>query len=424
MRIDPELKALMPPLTEDEFKRLETSILTEGCRDALVVWGDVLVDGHNRYEICTKHGVKFETIQKEFETREDAKKWIITNQIGRRNLTPFQRVEFALQLEEMYVEEARRRQATSTGGAAPQLRVNFPEADKARARDKIGEIAGVSGKQVDKVKKVLLEAPEEVVEKARKGEISINKAYDVIKKKTDLEEKRAILIEKAKAVEMLPETIRLIHGDFLAEYKQLGECSVDCIITDPPYVKEWLHNYEPFARAAAYVLKPGGFLISYVGHIHIDQILDQMRQHLDYYWLACLKHAGTISAVHSRGVQCGYKPILIMQKPPMTKPKRYFGDVIQGTGREKDAHEWQQGEEELRQLFEPFTDPGDVVLDPFMGSGTVISMAQKMSRLAIGFDIDRDNVEIVRWRVSGGNTSPGGPVRWCEEDGEASSSST
>jgi ParB-like chromosome segregation protein Spo0J len=422
MRIDPEFKALMPPLTEDEFKRLETSIITEGCRDALVVWGDVLVDGHNRYEICTKHGVKFETIQKEFETREDVKKWIITNQIGRRNLTPFQRVEFALQLEEMYVEEARRRQATSTGGAAPQLRVNFPEADKARARDKIGEIAGVSGKQVDKVKKVLLEAPEEVVEKARKGEISINKAYDVIKKKTDLEEKRAVLIEKAKAVEALPETIRLIHGDFLTEYKQLGECSVDCIITDPPYVKEWLHNYKPFAKAAAYVLKPGGFLISYVGNIHIDQILDQMRQHLDYYWIACLKHAGTISAVHSRGVQCGYKPILIMQKPPLTKPKRYFGDVIQGTGREKDAHEWQQGEEELRRLFEPFTDPGDVVLDPFMGSGTVISMAQKMSRLAIGFDIDRDNVEIVRWRVAGGNTSSGGPVRWCKAGGEASSS--
>jgi len=99
-------------------------------------------------------------------------------------------------------------------------------------------------------------------------------------------------------------------------------------------------------------------------------------------------------------VMCGFKPILIFHKPPRMAPKRYFCDVILGTGREKSAHEWQQGEEELRQIFEPFTDPGDVVLDPFMGSGTVISMAHKMGRIGIGFDIDKDNVEIVKGRLA------------------------
>lgn len=79
MQIDPEFKALIPPLTEDEFKYLEASILEEGCRDALVVWGDILVDGHHRYEICTKHGIKYKTVQKEFASREDVKKWIIIN---------------------------------------------------------------------------------------------------------------------------------------------------------------------------------------------------------------------------------------------------------------------------------------------------------------------------------------------------------
>ena len=59
--IDSELSVLIPPLTPDEFTKLEDSILTEGCRDAIIVWGNVIVDGHNRYKICTKHGIPFGT---------------------------------------------------------------------------------------------------------------------------------------------------------------------------------------------------------------------------------------------------------------------------------------------------------------------------------------------------------------------------
>ena len=212
--------------------------------------------------------------------------------------------------------------------------------------------------------------------------------------------RREELIQRGKEAAADPDGIKLYHGDFLTDYTRIPAGSIDCIITDPPYVKEWLHNFDAFGKAAAHVLKPGGFLVSYVGHIHLDKIMAQMTPHLEYYWILCLKHSGQRAAVYGRMVQCTMKPILVFQKLPETKPKRYFNDFIQGQGREKDAHEWQQGEEELRQIFEPFTDPGDVVLDPFMGSGTVISMAKKMNRHAIGFDIDGQNVEIVRGRVS------------------------
>jgi hypothetical protein len=211
--------------------------------------------------------------------------------------------------------------------------------------------------------------------------------------------RRAELQERAKAAD-LPGGINLIAGDFLTGYGQLGTGSVDCIITDPPYVKEWIENYGPFAKAAASVLKPGGFLITYVGHIHLDKILAAMTPHLDFYWICALLHSGTVRAVHSRSVQCGFKPILIFNKPPRAHPKRYFNDLIKGTGREKGAHEWQQGEEELKAIFEPFTDPGDLVLDPFMGSGTVISMAKRMGRRAVGFDINPENVEVVKGRLA------------------------
>lgn len=181
MKIDAEFKALIPPPTAEELEYLEASVVAEGCRDALVLWDDTLIDGHNRYDICTKHGIKYQTVQKSFDSRDAVKAWILRNQLARRNLTAFQRTEIALQLEEIYAAEAKARQATSTGGAAPQLKENLPEAEKTQVRDKIGEIAGVSGKQVDKIKTILREAPPPVVQKVRVGEISVNRAYNEVK---------------------------------------------------------------------------------------------------------------------------------------------------------------------------------------------------------------------------------------------------
>lgn len=91
IEIDPEFKSLIPPLSAEEYAQLESNLLADGCRDALVVWGDVLLDGHNRYEICTRHGIDFDAIEvPEVVTRSDAINWIINNQLGRRNLTPEQ----------------------------------------------------------------------------------------------------------------------------------------------------------------------------------------------------------------------------------------------------------------------------------------------------------------------------------------------
>jgi len=90
IKIDPEFQALLPPLDESTYAALEASILEHGCRDPLVLWGDILVDGHNRYEICTRHKLPFKTVGIEFDSREEAMIWIISTQFARRNLTPMQ----------------------------------------------------------------------------------------------------------------------------------------------------------------------------------------------------------------------------------------------------------------------------------------------------------------------------------------------
>ena len=91
LQIDKEFRDLLPTLTAEESAALEESIEREGCRDALIVWGDTLVDGHNRHEICTRRGFPFQVRQMEFDSREDVIIWICANQNARRNITPEQK---------------------------------------------------------------------------------------------------------------------------------------------------------------------------------------------------------------------------------------------------------------------------------------------------------------------------------------------
>lgn len=93
MRINKEIeKILLPqillPLRHEEYEQLEESLLAEGCRDPLVLWGDILIDGHNRYDICSKHNIPFKTVARDFGDISEVFDWVEDNQLGRRNLTP------------------------------------------------------------------------------------------------------------------------------------------------------------------------------------------------------------------------------------------------------------------------------------------------------------------------------------------------
>lgn len=85
--IDPDFRDLIRPLHAKEYRQLEENILADGCRDPIVIWNGIIVDGHNRYEICKRHNVPFSTTEVSFDSREDAVVWICSNQLGRRNIS-------------------------------------------------------------------------------------------------------------------------------------------------------------------------------------------------------------------------------------------------------------------------------------------------------------------------------------------------
>lgn len=87
LKIDEDFKTLIRPLSQDEYLQLETNLLLDGCREPIITWNGVIVDGHNRYEICKKHNIPFAVQPKEFDCREEVIIWICSNQLGRRNIS-------------------------------------------------------------------------------------------------------------------------------------------------------------------------------------------------------------------------------------------------------------------------------------------------------------------------------------------------
>ena len=181
--VNEDLKAYIDPLTPDECEALERSILAEGCRDALVLWGDVLVDGHNRYGICRKHGLPFQTVQNtRFQSIEDVHLWMIDQHLGRRSISDFQRGVLALRKREIVAERRARKAAAPAEPAAQVPDANAGSAQTSApfdTREALAKAARLSSNQVVLIEKIQKQAAPELVAAVKAGTISINAAAAV-----------------------------------------------------------------------------------------------------------------------------------------------------------------------------------------------------------------------------------------------------
>jgi len=181
--IDKEIESYLPRLSETQFSELAKSIIAEGCRDPLVVWdnGDdsgILLDGHNRYRICQEHKIGCDVAPMSFPDRASALIWLIQNQFNRRNLEPYQRAELALKLEPLIAAKAKERQRCGQGGVL--LSATLPEAKPIDTRAEVAKVAGIGERNIAKAKVIQEKAPEEVKERLRTGQTTINREYKEI----------------------------------------------------------------------------------------------------------------------------------------------------------------------------------------------------------------------------------------------------
>jgi hypothetical protein len=175
--INEDLRAYIDPLTEDEFAALERSLLSEGCRDALVLWGDLLVDGHNRYGICQKHGITFNTVQNpSFQSMDDVHLWMIDNHLGRRSVSDFQRGVLALRKKEIVSARLVQASAASEAGADPAAQSS---GEPPWTRETVARAARMSSATLGQIEKIQKTAAPELVGAVKSGVISINAAAAV-----------------------------------------------------------------------------------------------------------------------------------------------------------------------------------------------------------------------------------------------------
>ena len=289
--IDEEFKNLISPLTPDEYKGLEESILKEGCRDSIVTWNGTIIDGHNRYKICVKHNIPFKTVQKDFESKDEVLLWMIDNQKSRRNLTAFAKGTLESKAIEILSKRAKEKQSSAGGDrrseeykktalceftqTEKEKTIETPKIDvKKELAKRIGtgeqtasRIMNINKhieKAIEENKTIAGQKPEEIKQKLMTGDVSINEAYNKIK----LEEKKeTILKAENKIVEQAKEEYKpvVILGDSIER-----ECQnkYDLLITDPPYSTD-VEDIEKFTESWLYNalnhVKPTGFAYIFIG---------------------------------------------------------------------------------------------------------------------------------------------------------------
>jgi N6-adenosine-specific RNA methylase IME4 len=232
LNINPTFRDLIQSLSPEEYQQLEQNVLAHGIRDAIVAWNDTIVDGHNRYQIAQKHDLQFRLHQMEFESESHAILWIIDNQMGRRNLTDFVKLELQQKRADVLYEQGRRiksetsKERVNQGNQYKKVD-DLSTMDKSsktepahNTREQIAETLNWGSGKVARGQYVIKHAPEEVKEQLRRDEVSINEAYTAIKK----QEKKAEVQAKIEVLQ--------------AKEVQASTGVYDVIVIDPPWQME------------------------------------------------------------------------------------------------------------------------------------------------------------------------------------------
>lgn len=424
MIIDNEFKGLIPPLTDEEYKGLEESILKDGCRDALVLWGEILVDGHNRYEICTRHNIPFKTVQKTFESKDEVFLWMIDNQKSRRNLTAFAKGI----LESKAIEILSKKAKAKIGGdkKSQEYKENHlceitqmkNEPIKIDVKKELAKRIGTGEqtasrimninkhieKAIEEDKTIAGQKPEEIKQKLMAGDVSINEVYNKIKLE---EKKRTIQQAENKIVEQATDDTKpILHIGDSTKFKPTEK--YDLLLTDPPYstdvddiekfVGNWLYN-------ALNNVKDTGFAYIFIG-AYPDELRAYLNakipQHMKLSQQLIWTYKNTLGNNPKDRYKQNYQSCLFYRGTnapdldcPLTAEQWAVQEINAPDGRQGDRyHSWQKPIEIAERFIRHSTKQGDTIFDPFACTGTFLLAAAKLGRKAYGFEINPDNAKI------------------------------
>jgi 16S rRNA G966 N2-methylase RsmD len=330
----------------------------------------------------------------------------------REDLPPSVSVKVARLIRPVAEEAAKERRAATQGNKQTGVG-KFPEPEKGRAADKTAAAVGMDRKTLQKAEAVVKAAeqqPELFGDLAEKMDRTgnVNGAYgEMIKRRN--EQRTHEWAKKARGA-ALPEFISMKCGDGIELMRELPDDSISLIFTDPPYAREYIPLYGQLAEVAKTKLKPGGSLISYVGHYALPEVFELMTPHLRYWWLLAIKEGTQKARMFGTGVYVTWKPCIWFTRGARAG-NRMVDDLVQSHQPKKIIHPWEQSTDEALYYIEHLTLPGDLVCDPFMGSGTTLLAALTLGRRGWGCDIDKRTVALAKSRMVRHHARPQGASR-------------
>jgi site-specific DNA-methyltransferase (adenine-specific) len=187
----------------------------------------------------------------------------------------------------------------------------------------------------------------------------------------------------------------------VADLREWRPENVAAIITDPPYVGDSLPLYEALRDFAVDVLPEGAPLVVMTWQAILPDVIEALRHdELAYRWTICWRYANTENTVdYKRRVFDCWKPVLVYHRGALPEDARMFRDEIANAGPDKGFHEWGQSVDGFERLVTSFSEPGDVVCDPFLGGGTTAVAALASARRFVGCDVDPEAVATTERRL-------------------------
>lgn len=367
------------------------------------------IDGHHRARLADQLGVKYRvdlvTVTDEDEAREIAR----TLNADRRMLDEDQRKAVAVQLR----KDGHSIRAIAGALGVPQATAQrdtagvSPDTPGGRARGKDGKsypssrptvVAAKNEREAERAQQALAVLGDD----APSVPVLDVKRLERVARETEAERRRAEPVEQ-RTISVL---VDLRHGDFRQALDDIAPRTVDAIITDPPYLRDYWHLYEDLAILARDLLNPNGVLAVMTGTRleMLDTVDALMGKHLRRRCRAVYLTPGQRWRDQLERVAVGYKPILIYAHPDATDLRWINDDVFTSSGTyqaDQRFHHWGQNEEGFASLVERLTEPGQLVVDPFLGGGTTALVCRDLGRRFIGCDVDAAAVTTSRERVDG-----------------------
>ena len=174
----PEMEQLLPPLSVEQFSALERDVLENGCYAPIIVNESMeIVDGHNRFRICEKHGLPFKMMVFSFADLLEAKQWAVETQRNRRNLSMWELGQIALKLKPDLELAAKNNQ-----GLRADLSVNSSKSyEPVDTRKAMAHTVGIGEQSMGRIAQLTENAPQTLKKALDSKAISINRAWEIMK---------------------------------------------------------------------------------------------------------------------------------------------------------------------------------------------------------------------------------------------------